>query len=1476
MYLMAVYTCSDATCSKEFNSKSGRDKHIKRIHRRELVACKHGCGRTYVNRCPNLRHHEQTCDQNPDAARIGQGIRQQFHQATSDQTMRLVRTAHGDNFSIYRKSINSGNNIYGQLRHAIMNDCRGVIRNQRDNVKFYVTGKFIFEKASRPGVETDPPIYFQSNPIATTRTRPIQEALESTYQNLLEKINIFIKNGSGWALKAVHDVDIRVATYDPLRATSYLRLPKTLHDSNSVLNIQNYDDDKCGLWCILARLFPQYTHSDRNRLVNKPEAYSVHENDIITNDIQFPLQIRDIGKLEKWNNLSINVFTITPSGNEVVPIRISEKKVSDDRTVDLLYIAHGVNTHYCLITNLAGLCRSQVTTHHESKYLCRRCLHFCRTDQSYQSHLEKCSKHDAQKTVFPMKNDVKGRDKVRYTKIERQLPLPFYFVADFECIMDKLDTCTPDATKSSSTVLSKHVPCGAAYKISCTDPRFYRPPVVITPDVRSGKSVAERFLDEIQHDARELRKMLACKIPMTPLTADEQAAYDAATTCHICDKTFVRAHCHNELENKTNCAICIEDLKNDIKVRDHNHLDGRYRGPAHSHCNFQYRIVPNKIQIPCFFHNLKHYDAHLLMSAAKPRHGKITCVPTTTEKYISFTIGDVVFKDSYAFTQASLGSLVANLGTDKLVNTRRWLESQLHHWDRDVDDDEEDKPTEFDMTFIDDRPADELDGRRKRRLVFDDDDDDWQSSVESKRGMFDDDAVHTPRKRGLIGDVDDDVVLTPRRQRLRRMLIESDNDDDNDNNDNDDDDDVDSSWDVSDDDDGDDDYYGGMPDFDYRLDPYSPPILSDEENELVEVDLKLLGSKGIYPYEYMDSFSKFKEREIPQNIDAFKSSLTGETITEDEHTHAKHVFKHFGMKTLQDYHNLYLLQDVFLLDDVLTAFREVCLETYGLDPWHYYTAPGLTWDAGLKYTDVTLDLLTADEQFLFVEAGLRGGVSMISHRHAKANHPDLEEVGYYDKDEPLRQILYLDANNLYGWAMSQHLPVSAFEWMSDEKLIQITESWISSLAPDGDMGYILEVDLEYPPTVHSKHWEYPLAPERRTVKGFELSPYQRNILRDQYLTENPKLSDAELYAKIDAYESAEKLVPNLHNKKNYILHYRNLQLYLKLGMRLTRVHRVLCFQQSAWLKPYIEHNTEKRKHAKNDFEKDFYKLMNNAFFGKTMENVRKRRLINLVNTPQQMKKLVAQPTFKTITVFNEDLSAIERLKTKVKMDKPISAGMCVLDLSKWLMYDFFYNSLKLLFPTSQLLFTDTDSLCVSIEGVDDVYKSMHEGTIKLDDGTELAAASLFDFSNYPPDHLCHSPMNKKVPGKMKDELGGNILLEFIGLRAKAYAYKKLVLYPSEEDNEMPGDIIEVKKLKGIKKCVVKKSIHFKTYKSCLFDEQPYFATMTSLRAFLHEIQTLQVNKVSMTHFDDKRFLMDDGIGSIPYGHHFIAAADDTS
>ena len=350
--------------------------------------------------------------------------------------------------------------------------------------------------------------------------------------------------------------------YDPTKASSYLKLPKKLYGSKHILNIQNIDDEKCALWCIIAHLYPKYIgarlnqNGSRNRRTVNVEAYKTHEKDIRTSNIKFPLQITDISKLEHLNNLIINVFSIDEKEN-IIPIRISDKGEENVRTIDMLYIVNGKQSYYCLITDLAKLCRSQATSHKGNNYLCRRCLHFSSNEIAYNRHMELCNRHNPQITLYPKKNDYRGRDKVQFTHIERQLLLPYYLTADFECILQKVDTCAPNPSKSNTVILNKHVPCGAAYKISCTDPRFYREPVIITRE-RDGKSITEQFLDSILADAREIREMLRFKAPMLPLTEQEQIAYDSPNAvCYICNKSITTS---------------------ELKCRDHDHLSGKFRG----------------------------------------------------------------------------------------------------------------------------------------------------------------------------------------------------------------------------------------------------------------------------------------------------------------------------------------------------------------------------------------------------------------------------------------------------------------------------------------------------------------------------------------------------------------------------------------------------------------------------------------------------------------------------------------------------------------------------------------------------------------------------------------------------------------------------------------------------------------------------------------------------------------------------------
>ena len=359
---------------------------------------------------------------------------------------------------------------------------------------------------------------------------------------------------------------------------------------------------------------------------------------------------------------------------------------------------------------------------------------------------------------------------------------------------------------------------------------------------------------------------------------------------------------------------------------------------------------------------------------------------------------------------------------------------------------------------------------------------------------------------------------------------------------------------------------------------------------------------------------------------------------------------------------------------------------------------------------------------------------------------------------------------------------------------------------------ILEVDLSYPEELHDSHNDYPLCPER-----------------------------------VECDKGVKKLIPNLRDKNNYVIHYKNLMQCLKLGMKLKKIHRGIKFIESDFMKPYIDMNTNLRTQAKNNFEKDFFKLMNNSVFGKTMENIRNRANVKLVNSEEKFKKLVAKPNYLSRKIFNENLVSVHMKKTSLTMNKPVYLGMCILDLSKIIMFDFHYNYIKPKYGNkAKLLFTDTDSFLYEIQ-TEDFYKDI-SGDVR----------DRFDTSDYPEGHPSGIPtgINKKVLGMFKDEAAGKNIKEFVGLRSKLYSYKM------EEGKEN-------KRCKGIKKAVVERTIRHEDYKKCLETGKEQLRRQNIIRSYEHALYAEEINKVALSSADDKRYLLNDSFDTLAWGHHKI-------
>lgn len=594
---------------------------------------------------------------------------------------------------------------------------------------------------------------------------------------------------------------------------------------------------------------------------------------------------------------------------------------------------------------------------------------------------------------------------------------------------------------------------------------------------------------------------------------------------------------------------------------------------------------------------------------------------------------------------------------------------------------------------------------------------------------------------------------------------------------------------------------------------------------------EILSDKGVYFYDYATSYSIFSEPSLPSK-DAFYNQLKEEDISDKDYERAQMIFKETNCKSLQDYMELYVKTDALILCDIFENFRELCLNYYNLDPCHYMSLPAFSWDAMLKMTGVELEYMTDIDQYTFVENNLRGGVTTINHRLFTANNEYLDD---YDPDKPSSYIMYVDANNLYGAGMIEKLPTGGYRWLEDDELSKLD---IPNLDPSGDTCYILEVDLHYPDHLHDKHTDYPLAVEKKEIKEEQICPVNKEFLKKHG----------------EKFKSSTKLVPDLNKKVKYVCSLKNLKLYLEQGLILTKIHRVLAADQSNFVKSYIDFNSSKRQAAKSDFEKDLFKLFNNSIYGKFIESVRKRTNVNAVRDEKSATKLISKPQFVGFNILDNEVTLVQTVKRKILLDKPITCGFMVLENAKFIMQDFWYNTLKPMYNSKiQLLLSDTDSLVYGVQ-TENAYKDLY------------SIRHLMDLSGYNEQtvlgQFCDMS-NKKVVAKFSDEKPLEIIKECVALKPKMYSILTKQLIP--KDNCSIGHSAIAK---GVPK-VAKKKIKHDEFRNVLLNSGTTMTTAKTIRTFNNKLFSVSISKRGLSSYDDKKYILNDKITTLSYGHYSL-------
>ena len=513
--------------------------------------------------------------------------------------------------------------------------------------------KVTFEKISAD-VIVEKSAYFNSTSQTIINQMEINEALQMSKQNILNKIAQWISEGSGWTVQSVDNHYLNIAKYEPMKGSSYIQLPSELRNSaKGLINMKN-EDNECFRWCHIRHINPQEKYPQR---IKKTDKQYVGKLDY--SNIEFPVGVKHYNKIEKQNSINISVFGY--ENKQPYPIYVSKEKYEDH--MELLLVTEKENKHYVLINDFNRFTYNQ-TKHEHRKHFCMHCLQCFSSDRVLSSHKENCIQVNGTQAI---KMPDKDNNILKFNNFHKQQPVPFVIYADFEAITEKIHGCQQDGNKSYTEAYQRHTDCGYGYKVVCCYDDKYTKPIQLYRGEKAVYKFMENILEEVKYCKRVMKKYFNKPLRMTE---ENEQEFKKATTCHICDKKYT---------------------EKDIRVRDHCHITGKYRGSAHQECNLKLRINPKEIKIPVIFHNLRGYDSHFIMQEIgaivkkhtyKNKKGdekqmNINAIPNNMEKYMAFMLGNhLTFIDSFQFMRSSLDKLVSNLPAEALKYTSKRFQKE--------------------------------------------------------------------------------------------------------------------------------------------------------------------------------------------------------------------------------------------------------------------------------------------------------------------------------------------------------------------------------------------------------------------------------------------------------------------------------------------------------------------------------------------------------------------------------------------------------------------------------------------------------------------------------------------------------------------------------------------------------------------------------------------------------------------------------